>query len=219
MDRAQLVRALDALPLFPLPEGVLMPGSILPLHVFEPRYRRLVRDVLGNGGPLSVPQVVSGSEGERFGSPPIHPYASVGVVTAHQELPDGRFNIVILPVARVRIESERDDLDLPYRVARATLLDDLPVDEAALGRIGARVRSLFATAVAQRGPRAAALVESLGQLDPERVPDALAAVVLREVESRQAFLAENDPLRRAVLVEEAVLALLAEASEQAVAEA
>lgn len=219
MERAQLVRALDALPLFPLPEAVLMPGALLPLHVFEPRYRQLVKDLLGNGGPLSVPQMVAGSFDDPFGSPPIHPYASVGVLTAHQALPDGRYNIVIQPVGRVRIEAERHDVPVPYRVARATLLEDELADPAELARIGARVLGAFATAVAHRGPRAAALVEALGAMDAERVPDALAAVVLREAEARQGFLRENRPLVRALQVEEAVLALLAEADGRMVAEA
>lgn len=206
MEREALVRALDALPLFPLPETVLLPGSLLPLHVFEPRYRQLVKDLLASGGPLSVPQLAEDGAS-------VLPYAGVGVLGAHHALPDGRYNIVVEPVARVRILGERHDVGTPYRVGRAELLDDLPADPEALAAVGRRVRGLMGALLARVGSRAPGLAPALAALPAAKVPDALAGLVLPDPAVRQAFLAENDPLARARLVEDGVLALLAEAME------
>lgn len=209
MDRTSLADACRALPLFPLPGTVLMPGNLLPLHVFEPRYRQLVRDCLGSGGPLSVPEVRAGPDLDLSGAPPFLPYAGVGVIAAHQARPDGRFNIVLEPLGRVRIVEELADTGHPYRVGRAELLEDEPVSELELGRVGERVRGLFATLLGRSGPQGAGMLAALQSLPNTRVPDALAVVAFQDVDARQAFLREDNPLRRAALVESAVLALLA----------
>lgn len=114
-----LESALEALPLFPLRQAVLFPGALLPLHVFEPRYRQLVEDVLKTHRTLCVPQVVEGRD-DAEGHPRISNVAGVGTILEHAELPGGRYNIVLLGRARV----ELDELPFvpPYRRARAKLL-------------------------------------------------------------------------------------------------
>jgi ATP-dependent Lon protease len=117
---ADLSDALAALPLFPLQHVVLFPGALLPLHVFEARYRALVRDVLATHRCLSVVQVVD-RDADMNGNPAIAPVAGVGTIVEHAELPGGRYNIVLLGRARVAL----DELPFlpPYRRARATLLE------------------------------------------------------------------------------------------------
>lgn len=219
MDRTALEEACKALPLFPLSGVVLMPGNLLPLHVFEPRYRQLVRDCLGSGGPLSVPQINPSAGADPGPAPPILPFAGVGFITAHQERSDGRYDIVLEPLGRVRIVEELKDTGHPYRVGRAELLEDSPVVERDLAREGERVRGLFGALLARSGPKSQGMLRALGSVAPTRVPDAMAAMAFRDDEMRQAFLAENDPLRRAHMVEDAVLMLLAEAPGGTVAEA
>ncbi|MEM1032277.1 MAG: LON peptidase substrate-binding domain-containing protein [Myxococcota bacterium] len=127
--------ALEAMPLFPLKQAVLFPGALLPLHVFEPRYRKLVADVLASHRTMSVPQVLERPEGEGDDEggdparPPIARVAGVGTIIEHAELPGGRFNIVLLGRGRVAL----DELPFapPYRRATAKLLrttrdDDVP---------------------------------------------------------------------------------------------
>lgn len=114
-----LSAALASLPLFPLQEVVLLPGTTLPLHVFEPRYRQMVRDALAGHRALAVACVPDG-EADMAGNPPICEIAGAGVITQHRELPDGRFHILLVGRERVRL----DELPFqpPYRRARATVL-------------------------------------------------------------------------------------------------
>lgn len=218
MDRARLREACRSLPLFPLPGTVLLPGSLLPLHVFEPRYRALVADCLREERPLSVCQIRPEEAQNAAGAPGLLPYAGVGVVTAHHLLPDGRYNILIQPVGRVRLRSDAVT-DRLYRVADAELLDDEPVSAVELAAEGERVRRLFGPLVGRLGASGEAVGRALAALPPERVPEALASVVLRAEDPRQRFLAEGSPLRRAALVEEGLLLLLAELSGVSAAEA
>lgn len=121
---ADLAPALDALPLFPLPQTVLFPGALLPLHVFEPRYRALVRDVLQSHRALSVVFITDPDDVDEHGHPAIASVAGVGVIIDHAELAGGRYNILLRGRARVRLE----ELPFvpPYRRAKATVLGPPP---------------------------------------------------------------------------------------------
>lgn len=209
MDRARLEEACDNLPIFPLPGTVLMPGSLLPLHVFEPRYRQLVADCLRDHRPLSIPQLRPGDDLDDAGLPAIYPFAAVGLIGAHQELPDGRYNVLVQPLGRVQIFADRD-VRRPYRVTRAALLCDERVSKQALAGAGDRIRGVFAPLIGRMGQVGDGVSRALRSLPAERVAEAVASVVLRADDVRQAFLAENNPLGRAEMVEQAVLTLLAE---------
>jgi Lon protease-like protein len=92
---------LDALPLFPLPQIVLFPGTALPLHVFEPRYRSLIEYCLESGSSLALPQIEPGHEAEQLGAPPLVRVAGVGAIVHHERLPDGRLGLVLRGLGRV----------------------------------------------------------------------------------------------------------------------
>lgn len=112
--------ALGALPLFPLPQAVLFPGAVLPLHVFEPRYKAMIRDCLASHRALTVVQITDSGRRDEHGHPKIAGVAGAGVIVDHAELPEGRYNILVRGQARVRLE----ELPFvpPYRTARATVL-------------------------------------------------------------------------------------------------
>lgn len=115
---------LRRLPVFPLPRVVFFPHTDLPLHVFELRYRRMVEDCLDTG-PLAmiVALLEPGWETDYEGRPPVHTIAGAGRIVAHERLADGRHNIVVRGLERVRLD-ELDPGPLPYRVARATPLEE-----------------------------------------------------------------------------------------------
>ncbi|HLM71613.1 MAG TPA: LON peptidase substrate-binding domain-containing protein [Polyangiaceae bacterium] len=115
-----LAPALEALPLFPL-ETVLFPGALLPLHVFEPRYRALVRDILETHRALSVVLVTNPLDIDAHGHPAIASVAGAGVIIDYAELPDGRFNILVRGRARVRLREL--PFEPPYRRAAATVIE------------------------------------------------------------------------------------------------
>lgn len=105
-----------ALPIFPLPDVVFFPNTRLPLHIFEPRYRRMVRDALESDARLGIVLLRPGWESDYHGAPPIHDCGTLGTIEHVVTLDDGRFNIVLRGDARFRVISELSRA--PYRVAR-----------------------------------------------------------------------------------------------------
>lgn len=119
--RPSIDAALEALPLFPLPQAVLFPGALLPLHVFEPRYKAMIRDCLASHRALAVVQITDPVTRDEHGHPKIATVAGAGVIVDHTELPEGRFNILLRGQARVRLAEL--PFSPPYRRASATTLD------------------------------------------------------------------------------------------------
>jgi Lon protease-like protein len=98
----------EVLPIFPLPRVVLLPGEVLPLHVFEPRYVAMVRDAIASHNVIGMVEVTPGHESEMPGSPPVLEIGCAGYIASHEELADGRFLMFLLGVERFRIEEELD---------------------------------------------------------------------------------------------------------------
>src|SRR5688572_23019834 len=113
-----MVEGLAALPIFPLPDAVLFPGMFLPLHVFEPRYREMTRDVLAGARLMAVARLQAGFEKDYQGRPPIHPVAGIGEVIDSKETSDGRYYIILRGTARAHVDDELPP-DLCYRRAHA----------------------------------------------------------------------------------------------------
>jgi Lon protease-like protein len=112
--------------LFPLPEVVLFPHAILPLHVFEPRYRQMTEDALAGDGLLTMAQLrdPSADPAGALGAPPVEVFGGLGRIIQHERLPDGRFHLLLLGRRRVRLLREVPT-DKLYRVAEAEILDDV----------------------------------------------------------------------------------------------
>jgi uncharacterized protein len=104
------------LPLFPLPNVVLFPHTRLPLHIFEPRYRQMIHDVLEGDQRFGLILLRPGWEAEYQGNPPVHECGTVAIVEQALALDDGRYNIVIQGDVRFRIVEEV--MATPYRTAR-----------------------------------------------------------------------------------------------------
>ena len=129
------------IPLFPLPDTVHFPETELQLHVFEPRYRQMLRDVCERAEEeRRIGMVLLRPEPERgFGEPPpIFAEGTAGRVVDVDALPDGRSNIVLRGEFRFVVEREVPDLSLPYRQAVVRPVDELPVDEEAPGIVEVR---------------------------------------------------------------------------------
>lgn len=109
-------------PVFPLPETVLFPGVLMPLHIFEPRYRTMLADAIAGEGLIAIATLLPGWENDEGGAPKFHPLATVGELRQVERLPDGRSNITLHGLERVRLEEEYTDL--PYRSAFARVVPD-----------------------------------------------------------------------------------------------
>lgn len=117
-----MAELLDLEPLFPLPNVVLFPKGILPLYVFEPRYRTMMADALQGGQTICMTLLQPGWEADYHGSPEVYRVACVGRVVHHQRLEGGRYNVTLQGETKVAIESFVKDQ--PYRVARVRPLEE-----------------------------------------------------------------------------------------------
>ena len=107
------------LPLFPLPNAVLFPGVYLPLHVFEPRYREMVRDALDDDRIIGMTLLKPGFEAEYEARPPIYTIGCAGLITHAEPLADGRFNIVLQGLERFRVHRRGSVTAVSRRAHRA----------------------------------------------------------------------------------------------------
>lgn len=196
-----LASALEELPLFPLPEVVLFPRALLPLHVFEPRYRAMLKDSITNHGALAIVQLAPGAALANEEQPPIAKIAGAGLVIEHAPLPDGRSNIVLLGMHRVRLEEL--PFEAPYRRARATILEDQDeiVPERDVTAL-LQMATSFASEVKKRDPHFSFRLPEAPT--PGALADLCAFHLVISGETRQAVLEELDPYRRVKRVLEAL---------------
>ena len=115
------------IPLFPLPEVVLFPGVPRPLLIYEPRYREMVADALKGNKIIGMVLLRPGYEKDYEGRPPIYGIGCAGVIEDYEQLPDGRYGILLRGLTTFRVVSE--DQRKPYRLARVEAVPDLLTDE------------------------------------------------------------------------------------------
>ncbi|HEY7788992.1 MAG TPA: LON peptidase substrate-binding domain-containing protein [Vicinamibacterales bacterium] len=117
-----------SIPLFPLPNVVLFPNVFLPLHVFEPRYRRMVADALAGDRLIGIVLLKPGWEPEYEGAPAVYPVGCTGLITHAEPLDDGRYNIVLRGLDKFRIVEESEGPG--YRRAQVdVLLETIAADD------------------------------------------------------------------------------------------
>jgi len=132
------------IPLFPLPNAVLFPGMPLPLHIFEPRYRQMVRDTAEGEKTIGMQLLRPGWESDYAGRPPVFEIGCAGVLEQCELLPDGRFNILLRGVSRFRILAEHEGQ--PYRLASVEPLADATGDATELETMRPRLMASIGTA-------------------------------------------------------------------------
>ncbi|WP_166822768.1 LON peptidase substrate-binding domain-containing protein [Thalassoroseus pseudoceratinae] len=116
-------------PLFPLPGAVLFPNLLLPLHMFEPRYRQMTADAVAGEGFLTLATLQPGYESlYETKHAPIFPNVCLGRILNEERLPDGRYFLVLQGLSRAIVEEEIETAH-PYRMGRLKLLtDEVPDD-------------------------------------------------------------------------------------------
>jgi Lon protease-like protein len=113
--------------LFPLPNLVLFPSVVQPLHIFEPRYRQMMSDALDDDRLMALVLLQPGWEEEYEQRPPVYPVACLGRIFNEQRLADGRYNLLLHGLRRIRIEQELPP-DRLYRQAQVQLLEEEPLN-------------------------------------------------------------------------------------------
>lgn len=202
---------LARLPVFPLPRVVFFPGTALPLHLFEPRYRQLAEDCLERGPKaMAVTLLAPGWEEDYEGDPPINEIAGAGRIVGHQKRADGTHDIILHGLHRVRLE-ELPSEDVPYRLARAVPVEDAGTAPSSDVMAMMAVAMSVASRVRERQPDFTLQVSA--ELPPGRAADVVADQLVVTPEERQRILQTVDVRQRVSLVTEAVGSLLAQLSE------
>jgi len=186
----------ETLPLFPL-GTVLYPGLLLPLHIFEDRYRRLVRDLLDGPGPqrFGVVAIRKGRETGVDGISALHKIGCVAALRQVAEHDDGRFDLVTVGTQRFRL-LELDD-SLPYLQGEVEMLAEDAGEETAAAVSAEAVRRGFRSyldALAARGANQVSVPDLPD--DPVVLSYLVAASVIIDLSDRQALLAEPDAAAR-----------------------
>ena len=210
--RRVLTRALSRIPMFPLQNVVLLPNTFLPLHIFEPRYRKLTRDVLA-GDKLLLMAFQLGPDHEYDGPPPVAPIAGVGEIVLAQNLPDGRYNLVLRGRARVHIERELSS-DEPYRLVQARELpDEAPRSVVDLLDAETSLRALT-VGLADALPEGGDLLKQVVAAQPTAAAlvDVVASTLIADHRLRQRLLETTDVGRRIALVSSEVAGMTARLS-------
>lgn len=200
------------LPIFPLPEVVFFPETILPLHVFEPRYRAMIADCLAGDRWLAVVMLRPGWDKDYEGRPPVHEVAGAGEIIQAEALADGRFNILLDGRMRVRIVREEPPDERPYRTVHAQRVEDrgpVPGDRAFHERMR-ELRQAHARLLVALGQSHADVVGRLtvAGASPGAVIDRIVSAVVPEARVRQRVLETVDLSERLDLAVGALAELL-----------
>jgi Lon protease-like protein len=175
------------IPLFPLGEVTLFPGISRPFLIFEPRYRAMIADALKGNRIIGMVTLKPGFEADYEGRPPIYDVGCAGEIAEYEQLPDGRYTIVLHGLEKFRVRSE--DNQRPYRLARIDPIAETPKQEE-LARLSALRERLSTLLLAIIPPGAA--------LPPAGIPDATfinaAAMYVEVPEATRQQLLERDGL-------------------------
>jgi uncharacterized protein len=185
-----------ALPIFPLPDLTFFPRTILPLHIFEARYRAMVTDCLARDRRLAVVGLKPGYEATYEGRPPVYEVTGVGRIVRWERLPTGRYNLLLRGEQRARIDRELP-ADTLYRMVAATPLEETGSDGPAVGALTTRIKARCAQILTTVGRSGADLQRTLDTLsDPAELADQVASALVPTQTTRQALLEELHVERR-----------------------
>ena len=198
---------LTQLRIFPLSGVTLFPHAVLPLHVFEPRYRRLVEDCLAGDLPFA-PWGIDERSAPAGAGPGLHAVSTAGRIRSHRRHEDGRFDIIVEGIERVRLVGEADS-GRPYRMVTVERHPLLPCEPERLTTRIATLKSL-AGRLALEHPRAARLLQVtlMRCSEPTELSDVLCAIAHDNPGLRQVLLETSSVDARLAKVLETLSTLL-----------
>ncbi|MBV9841825.1 MAG: LON peptidase substrate-binding domain-containing protein [Sphingomonadaceae bacterium] len=192
------VSASQRLSIFPLPGALLFPRALLPLHIFEPRYRAMVTDALARDRRIAMIQPRPHDIGNAR-RPELFEVGCVGRIAQIEALDDGRFNLVLEGLARFRITRELD-VATPFRQVEASFqgFDDGDDQEPLALALRADIEQEARRYADARGYEID--WEGVGNLDDESLVNGIAQVAPFDVATKQALLEADDLATRADLL-------------------
>lgn len=183
-------------PLFPLPNAVLFPKTPMPLFIFEDKYRTMVREVIAGSGELVIALMREGLEFKQTGISAVHSVACLGKIENYEELEDGKYNIVVVGMHRVRLM--RIVEHTPYRMVEVELLEDIESSESSeeITRRQKHLGGLFSEFTELAAGMQPQAMELMPQLDFESLVNMVAMTLNLPIEQKQALLEIDAPSLR-----------------------
>lgn len=183
--------------IFPLSGAVLFPGLQMPLHIFEPRYRAMVQDVLIRDRQIGMIQPRPQSSGAALDNPPLYDVGCLGRITDVEALEDGCFNIILEGVSRFHVRRELD-VTTPFRQIEATL-EVAPAEPEFLASVERASLEREAQRFAERQGYMVDWKE-VARLDDDMLVNGIAQVAPFDPASKQAILEATNLADRAELI-------------------
>jgi uncharacterized protein len=185
--------------LFPLPNLVLFPHVLQPLHIFEPRYCDMLEDALADDRLLAMAVLAPGWENDYEGRPPVHTIACLGRIATHVRLPDGRHNLLLAGVARIALETELPPTTSFRRAPAQICVDRFPAKSSAdtetlTRRLFAAFRGAMPNTTEVQGPLAQLLNK---EIDLATLTDIVAYTLPLDVAQKADLLAQCNVHTRA----------------------
>jgi len=186
--------------LFPLPNLVLFPHVLQPLHIFEPRYCAMLEEALATDQQIALAVLAAGWEEDYEGRPAVRPVACLGQVATHVRLPDGRHNVLLAGVARVTLGAELP-ATTTFRRAAATICVDrypsklVPTRETLTRRLFTAFRDALPNTPEAQTPLAQLLSKDI---DLGVLTDIVAYTLDLPLSRKADLLAECDVYKRAI---------------------
>ncbi len=180
--------------LFPLPNLVLFPHVMQPLHIFERRYRDMVEAALAGDGLVAMAVLAPGWEKDYEGRPPVHPIACLGRITVHCRVAGGAYNLLLSGVKRVQLVRELSSKKA-FREADAVLLEDeYPTDESGVGAgLHRRLRAAILRVLDNVSQAVEQMDHLLGSdLSLGAMTDIISYMIDIDLDAKMALLGETD---------------------------
>lgn len=203
-------------PIFPLPRFFLYPGTVVPLHIFEPRYRAMTEAALAGEQVIGM-ILIRGEADAMAHRAPIFEVGCAGRIVESERLADGRFNLLLHGARRFRISHETESTS-PFRSVDAALLANTSFPELASGVqrrltiLRAELEARMLELVGLSAPESAAqLGERMRALDPVLLQNALAFGLDCPTLEKQSLLEADDPVVQGELLLRVLIFRIAEA--------
>lgn len=194
----------DVVAVFPLPNVVFFPHTNLPLHIFEPRYRQMVEDTLQNKQWIGMFLLQPGWQDDYYGNPPIYSVGCAGELVDVEDLPEGKYNIILRGMSRVRaVETVQET---PYRKVRVHVLPErISAGETMVQDVKRSLLANFKLLTEQ----VAQEVQLSQDSELAEVVNCIASALHLDTDQKRRLLETDDLYERALAVEEHLGAALA----------
>ncbi len=183
--------------LFPLPNLVLYPGCVQPLHIFESRYCEMLEDAVQDDQLIALATLQPGYETDYYSRPPIADHVCVGRVVMHEKTPKDTYNLILIGARRALIKHEITPVR-SFRRAAVEIMSDRPAAGAKAERLGAELAELFVAAA--RSAEKLAMNFRAGKISLSSLTDVVAFHLPLDLSLKLQLLEEPDPIERAELL-------------------